>query len=91
VVEEDISTGGSGITGGIGKTLGREASVIDGKYTIRSKQGDIKLYGDILYYDMLSDNTFRGYVNQPGLEFAADYDPNTSATNLNDMINLVAR
>ncbi|SSC12326.1 conserved protein of unknown function [Mesotoga infera] len=90
VVEEDISTGGSGITGGIGKTLGREASVIDGKYTIRSKQGDIKLYGDILYYDMLSDNTFRGYVNQPGLEFAADYDPNTSATNLNDMINLVA-
>lgn len=38
VVEEDIETGGAGIPGGVGTTLGREATVIDGRYTIRSKK-----------------------------------------------------
>lgn len=92
VVEEDIETGGSGIPGGIGTTLGREATVIDGRYTIRSKEGDIRIYGDILYNDMLNDSTFRSYVDEPGLAFDPDYDPNESASNasLNDMLNLVA-
>ncbi len=92
VVEEDIETGGSGIPGGIGTTLGREATVIDGRYTIRSKEGDIRIYGDILYNDMLNDSAFRSYVDEPGLAFDPDYDPNESASNasLNDMLNLVA-
>ncbi|WP_292589571.1 hypothetical protein [Mesotoga sp. UBA5557] len=92
VVEEDIETGGSGIPGGIGTTVGREATVIDGRYTIRSKEGDIRIYGDILYNDMLNDSTFRSYVDEPGLAFDPDYDPNESASNasLNDMLNLVA-
>ncbi|MDK2944424.1 MAG: hypothetical protein PWQ24_1139 [Mesotoga sp.] len=92
VVEEDIETGGAGIPGGVGTTLGREATVIDGRYTIRSKEGDIRIYGDILYNDMLNDSTFRSYVDESGLAFDPNYDPNFSAANasLNDMLNLVA-
>lgn len=92
VVEEDIETGGAGIPGGVGTTLGREATVIDGRYTIRSKEGDIRIYGDILYNDMLNDSTFRSYVDESGLAFDPNYDPNLSAANasLNDMLNLVA-
>ncbi len=92
VVEEDIETGGAGIPGGVGTTLGREATVIDGRYTIRSKEGDIRIYGDILYNDMLNDSTFRSYVDESGLAFDPNYDPNLSAENasLNDMLNLVA-
>ena len=92
VVEEDIETGGAGIPGGVGTTLGREATVIDGRYTIRSKEGDIRIYGDILYNDILNDSTFRSYVDESGLAFDPNYDPNLSAENasLNDMLNLVA-
>jgi len=92
VVEEDIETGGAGIPGGVGTTLGREATVIDGRYTIRSKEGDIRIYGDVLYNDMLNDSTFRSYVDESGLAFDSNYNPNLSAANasLNDMLNLVA-
>lgn len=90
VVEENIEIGGAAIDGGVGKSLGRDATVIDGRYTIRSKEGDISLYGDILYNDMLSDSAFRNYVNTAGLPFDSTYDPNTATGGLNDMLNLVA-
>ncbi|AKI97744.1 hypothetical protein [Kosmotoga pacifica] len=92
IVDNNISIGGSGIKYGVGKTLGREATVIEGKFTILSKNGNIATNGDIIYHDLLSDSTFMSYVDQPGEAFDPDYDPNDSAyaVSLDDMLNLVA-
>ncbi|ACR79197.1 hypothetical protein [Kosmotoga olearia] len=91
VVEDNVEIGGAGITGGIGKNLGREATVIDGKFTILSREGDISTNGDIVYNDMLNDPTFRNYFITPGRPFNPDYDPNDAVNNTqtDDMLNLV--
>ena len=91
IADGDINIGGSGLPGGASQTLGREASIIEGKFTMLSKEGNIYTNGDILYHDLLSDSTFLGYVEQPGKAFDPDYDPNDSANavSLDDMLNLV--
>lgn len=91
VVDDDIEIGGAGIPGGMGTGLGREATVIDGKFTILSRNGDISTNGDIVYHDMLNDPIFRSYFTTPGRPFDSDYDPNDAINNTqtDDMLNLV--
>lgn len=91
--EDDITIGGSGFGSSYGtnKKLSREASVIDGRYTLLSRNGDIRLKGDIVYNDIIRDETFLNYLKNYSTPFSPDYDPNTAARNvdLRDMLNLV--
>jgi len=92
VVDESYNIGGAGLENGLSETLARDATIIDGRYTLLAKKGDIYTNGDIIYRDLLKDATFTGYLDQIGKPFDVGYDPNEAANNvgLNDMINIVA-
>lgn len=92
MADQSYNIGGSGLENGLSETLARDATIIDGRYTLLAKNGDIYTNGDIIYRDLLKDATFTGYLDQIGEPFDVGYDPNEAANNvgLNDMVNIVA-